>query len=278
MNFNKLKRRVLSLVMIGIFIISFLNFNKVISYADTNTNSFQFSAINLKIEVPKELICFTQSTTNNNSYLELIGASDASEIQTSMIANNCYLEAVDSDMTYELAITGVKANDTLSDFNTLSSEELTELFNSYVEAESNLETEYKEEEILDSKIVYYNDQAFFMTDIKSTTTEGVVVFAKKYYTVANGYIYNFAIQTNTEAVTENMITNMEVILNSAQFVEVKSSILENGIVSETLSVIVTAAIPIVILALIVYFIRVGNKKKQDKLIKEELEIKKRRGL
>lgn len=278
MNFNKLKRRVLSLVMIGIFIISFLNFNKVISYADTNTNSFQFSAINLKIEVPKELICFTQSTTNNNSYLELIGASDASEVQTSMIANNCYLEAVDSDMTYELAITGVKANDTLSDFNTLSSEELTELFNSYVEAESNLETEYKEEEILDSKIVYYNDQAFFMTDIKSTTTEGVVVFAKKYYTVANGYIYNFAIQTNTEAVTENMITNMEVILNSAQFVEVKSSILENGIVSETLSVIVTAAIPIVILALIVYFIRVGNKKKQDKLIKEELEIKKRRGL
>lgn len=278
MNFNKLKRRVLSLVMIGIFIISFLNFNKVISYADTNTNSFQFSAINLKIEVPKELICFTQSTTNNNSYLELIGASDASEVQTSMIANNCYLEAVDSDMTYELAITGVKANDTLSDFNTLSSEELTELFNSYVEAESNLETEYKEEEILDSKIVYYNDQAFFMTDIKSTTTEGVVVFAKKYYTVANGYIYNFAIQTNTEAVTENMITNMEVILNSAQFVEVKSSILENGIVSETLSVIVTAAIPIVILALIVYFIRVGNKKKQDKLIKEELDIKKRRGL
>lgn len=278
MNFNKLKRRVLSLVMIGIFIISFLNFNKVISYADTNTNSFQFSAINLKIEVPKELICFTQSTTNNNSYLELIGASDASEVQTSMIANNCYLEAVDSDMTYELAITGVKANDTLSDFNTLSSEELTELFNSYVEAESNLETEYKEEEILDSKIVYYNDQAFFMTDIKSTTTEGVVVFAKKYYTVANGYIYNFAIQTNTEAVTENMITNMEVILNSAQFVEVKSSILENGIVSETLSVIATAAIPIVILALIVYFMRVGNKKKQNKLIKEELEIKKRRGL
>lgn len=278
MNFNKLKRRVLSLVMIGIFIISFLNFNKVISYADTNTNSFQFSAINLKIEVPKELICFTQSTTNNNSYLELIGASDASEVQTSMIANNCYLEAVDSDMTYELAITGVKANDTLSDFNTLSSEELTELFNSYVEAESNLETEYKEEEILDSEIVYYNDQAFFMTDIKSTTTEGVVVYAKKYYTVANGYIYNFAIQTNTEAVTENMITNMEVILNSAQFVEVKSSILENGIVSETLSVIITAAIPIVILALIVYFIRIGNKKKQDKLIKEELEIKKRRGL
>ena len=278
MNFNKLKRRILSLVMIGIFIISFLNFNKVISYADTNTNSFQFSAINLKIEVPKELICFTQSTTNNNSYLELIGASDASEVQTSMIANNCYLEAVDSDMTYELAITGVKANDTLSDFNTLSSEELTELFNSYVEAESNLETEYKEEEILDSEIVYYNDQAFFMTDIKSTTTEGVVVFAKKYYTVANGYIYNFAIQTNTEAVTEDMITNMEVILNSAQFVEVKSSILENGIVSETLSVIVTAAIPIIILALIVYFIRIGNKKKQDKLIKEELEIKKRRGL
>ena len=71
---------------------------------------------------------------------------------------------------------------------------------------------------------------------------------------------------------------MEVILNSAQFVEVKSSILENGIVSETLSVIVTAAIPIIILALIVYFIRIGNKKKQDKLIKEELEIKKRRGL
>ncbi|SEF39263.1 hypothetical protein [Lachnospira multipara] len=278
MKFNKIKRRVLSCLMVGIFTVSFLNFNKVTSFADTDTKSLQFSAINLKIEVPSELICFTQSTTNNNSYLELIGASDASEVQTSMIANNCYLEAVDADMTYELAITGVKANESLSDFNTLSESDLNSLFDSYIESESNLETEYKEEEILDSGIEYFNDQPYFMTYNISTTTEGVVVYATKYYTVANGYIYNFAIQTNTDSVTDEMLANMAVVLNSAKYTEVKSSILENGVVSETLSVIITAAIPVAILALLVYFIRVGNKKKQNKLIKEELEIKKRRGV
>jgi Na+/H+ antiporter NhaC len=75
-----------------------------------------------------------------------------------------------------------------------------------------------------------------------------------------------------------MTDNMDLLLNSAKYTAVASSILDNGIVSETISIVITAAIPIIILALIVYFIRIGNKKKQNQLIKEELELKKKRGL
>ena len=33
--------------------------------------SYKFSAIDLKLKVPEELICFTQTTTGNNAYLVL---------------------------------------------------------------------------------------------------------------------------------------------------------------------------------------------------------------
>ena len=56
--------------------------------------SYKFSAINLKLKVPEELICFTQTTTGNNAYLKDIGAEDANEVQNSMKASNIYLEAL----------------------------------------------------------------------------------------------------------------------------------------------------------------------------------------
>lgn len=247
-----------------------------LTYASQDTTTYKFAAIDLLVDVPNELICFTQTTTNNNSYLELIGASDAAEVQNSMISNNCYLEAVNSDMTYELAITGVKANSSLTDFDTLSDDDLCSTFDAYIESEKNIETEYKQEEILSSDIVYFNDLPYFMESFVSTSSEGVVVYGVKYYTVTNGYIYNFAIQTNTSSITDEMLDNMATVLNSAKFMTIKSSIFDNGVFSETMSVILTAAIPIIILAVIVYFIRIGNKKKQNKLIKEEMEIKKQR--
>ena len=55
--------------------------------------SYKFSAIDLKLKVPEELICFTQTTTGNNAYLKDIGAQDANEVQNSMKASNIYLEA-----------------------------------------------------------------------------------------------------------------------------------------------------------------------------------------
>ena len=50
--------------------------------------SYKFSAIDLKLKVPEELICFTQTTTGNNAYLKDIGAQDANEVQNSMKASN----------------------------------------------------------------------------------------------------------------------------------------------------------------------------------------------
>ena len=44
--------------------------------------SYKFSAIDLKLKVPEELICFTQTTTGNNAYLKDIGAQDANVYRT----------------------------------------------------------------------------------------------------------------------------------------------------------------------------------------------------
>ena len=48
------------------------------AYAAGDTNNFKFSDIDLSVKVPKELICFTRTTTNNNSYLEKLGVDEAS--------------------------------------------------------------------------------------------------------------------------------------------------------------------------------------------------------
>ena len=69
--------------------------------ADT---SYTFSDIDLKLKVPEELICFTQTTTGNNAYLKDIGAQDANEVQNSMKASNIYLEAFSKDISYEIII------------------------------------------------------------------------------------------------------------------------------------------------------------------------------
>ena len=65
---------------------------------------FVFLDIDLSVKVPKELICFTRTTTNNNSYLEKLGVNEASVLTNNMIANKIYLEAVPEDVGYEIVV------------------------------------------------------------------------------------------------------------------------------------------------------------------------------
>ena len=238
------------------------------AYAAGDTNNFKFSDIDLSVKVPKELICFTRTTTNNNSYLEKLGVNDASVLTNNMIANKIYLEAVPEDVGYEIVVYGNTASKNLGNLNELSEDELNSLYNEYVASQSAINNDNIKEELESSELIKINDIPYFVTNIHSVSND-VTVYSQKYYTVVRGYIYTYAIQSKTNRVSEDMTANAKSIISSASYAKVRKSLFENSVISETLSNIITVGIPIIILAIILYvLVKVGPKGKAKRLNEE----------
>lgn len=238
------------------------------AYAAGDTNNFKFSDIDLSVKVPKELICFTRTTTNNNSYLEKLGVDEASVLTNNMIANKIYLEAVPEDVGYEIVVYGNTASKNLGNLNELSEDELNSLYNEYVASQSAINNDNIKEELESSELIKINDIPYFVTNIHSVSND-VTVYSQKYYTVVHGYIYTYAIQSKTNRVSEHMTANAKCIISSASYAKVRKSLFENSVISETLSNIITVGIPIIILAIILYvLVKVGPKGKAKRLNEE----------
>ena len=238
------------------------------AYAAGDTNNFKFSDIDLSVKVPKELICFTRTTTNNNSYLEKLGVDEASVLTNNMIANKIYLEAVPEDVGYEIVVYGNTASKNLGNLNELSEDELNSLYNEYVASQSAINNDNIKEELESSELIKINDIPYFVTNIHSVSND-VTVYSQKYYTVVRGYIYTYAIQSKTNRVSEDMTANAKSIISSASYAKVRKSLFENSVISETLSNIITVGIPIIILAIILYvLLKVGPKGKAKRLNEE----------
>lgn len=238
------------------------------AYAAGDTNNFKFSDIDLSVNVPKELICFTRTTTNNNSYLEKLGVNEASVLTNNMIANKIYLEAVPEDVGYEIVVYGNTASKNLGNLNELSEDELNSLYNEYVASQSAINNDNIKEELESSELIKINDIPYFVTNIHSVSND-VTVYSQKYYTVVRGYIYTYAIQSKTNRVSEDMTANAKSIISSASYAKVRKSLFENSVISETLSNIITVGIPIIILAIILYvLVKVGPKGKAKRLNEE----------
>ena len=242
------------------------------AYAAGDTNNFKFSDIDLSVKVPKELICFTRTTTNNNSYLEKLGVDEASVLTNNMIANKIYLEAVPEDVGYEIVVYGNTASKNLGNLNELSEDELNSLYNEYVASQSAINNDNIKEELESSELIKINDIPYFVTNIHSVSND-VTVYSQKYYTVVRGYIYTYAIQSKTNRVSEDMTANAKSIISSASYAKVRKSLFENSVISETLSNIITVGIPIIILAIILYVLVKVRPKGKAKRLNEEAQLR-----
>ena len=262
--FNKGLIKKLAAVVISavtLFSVSGLS-SAYVSAADTN--HFKFADIDLVVDVPKELICFTRTTTNNNSYLEKLGVDEAAVLTNNMIANKIYLEAVPEDVNYEVVIYGNTASNSLSSFNELDEDSLDSLYKEYVASQSSINNDNIKEELLNSSIVTINDIPYFVTDVYSLSND-VTVYTRKYYTVVRGYIYTYAIQSKTDKVSDDMNNNLVSIINSAKY--------QNAVFTETLSNIITVGVPILILLVILLVITKVGPKGRAKRVNEEARLR-----
>lgn len=265
---NRFTKRIAAAVMSMIMVLMTFTY----AYAAGDTNDFKFSDIDLSIKVPKELICFTRTTTNNNSYLEKLGVDEASVLTNNMIANKIYLEAVPEDVSYEIVVYGNTASKGLSNLNELSEDDLNSLYNEYVASQSAIDNDNIKEELESSELIRINDIPYFVTNIHSVSND-VTVYSQKYYTVVRDYIYTYSVQSKTNRVSDDMTANAKSIISSAEYTKVRKSILENTIVSETLSNIITVGLPILILATILFIILKIGPKGRAKRLNEEARLK-----
>lgn len=229
----------------------------------TLTSSTQKVAdLDVAVKVSDDLVVFTQNVTSNNSYLELIGASSPEELRTMMQGNNVYLEIIPKDVVnYEILLSGFKYGGDITNLSDLSGEELNSVFNDYT-SQINKKNDTVEETLTASSIEKIGDVTYFAADITSVSASTLVkVYVRKYYTIVDGKVIVFTLQTNGLEITDGMNSYFMDIINSAEYKDIKKSILDNGLVSEILSSIITLGVPIGILALILYILSRPSKRR-----------------
>lgn len=227
---------------------------------------YRFPDLNLQINVPSELACFTRNVTSSNPDLELIGADNAEQLRTLMQVNNIYFEAVPREnINYEIIIDGKElTSKEVTNLSALSENELKEAFNEYT-ADINKKNDNVTETLTDSEIRRINDVTYFVTQVDSTSENLVTVKILKYYTIMNGKYITFTLQTTSDKITDTMQSQFDSIISSARYPEVmKKSLLDNAVFSELASSIFVLLVPIAFLGLILFLLikmTSGSKKK-----------------
>ena len=155
-------------------------------------SSYKFSAIDLKLKVPEKLICFTQTTTGNNAYLKDIGAQDSNEVQNSMKASNIYLEAFSKDISYEIAVVGMKAGSSLSNLDELDENQLSGMFLQYIDSENAKQEDGLTETMTGKAIDIINDRPYFRTEVTCIRRKADNLYKKILHCSTRIYIYVFS--------------------------------------------------------------------------------------
>ncbi len=229
--------------------------------------TYKFADIDLQVNISDNFVCFTRNVTSNNSYLEKIGAENAEALRNTMIAGNIYLEAIPKDselVSYEIIIVGDKLENTnITDLNSLSDNELKTLFSDYTST-INKKNDQVEETLTSSSIEKINDATYFVTEVSTVSATKVNVLLKKYYTIKNGYYYTFTIQTTEKSIANDMVNELENIVKSASYKEIKRGLFEGGLFSEIMSSVITAVAPIAVLGIIFFvLLKMTSKKKTN---------------
>lgn len=226
--------------------------------AFANDKEFKISAINLIVDVTDELNVITRNVANGDEELDILQA-DAIELQNSFIQNNVYLNAFPDDLSYEIIIssTQIHSSEPTSDFATLAIED----FDDYISSVENEFLANGTDELLDIGI-YTNDTSKYVKTISHSTTNDNSIYVLKYYTVMNGFNYNYIMQTNDLEINPELTDTLLSIVDSAQYTQVQSSITESGLFMEIYQTFIGFGLTVLILGAIMFFVLKSTKKPQ----------------
>lgn len=227
------------------------------------SSSYKISDLDVEVKVSDDLVVFTRSVTSNNSYLDLIGVNDVEELRSLMRINNVYLEIIPREkVNFEILVSGYEYKGDIKNINELTEDELNSSLEEYVNI-SNKETDEITETVTDSYIHREGDSVYLVTDITSAKKDLVTVYAKKYYTIVDGKVITYSIQSDNTKITDEMNNYLTDIVKSAEYKEIKKSILENPFLAEITSTLITLLAPIAVLGLLTFIVyKMTSKKKK----------------
>lgn len=216
---------------------------------------YPISAINLIVTVTDELNVLMRNVSEGNPALDILDA-DAIELQNSYLQNHVYLDAFPNSLQYEILITATDVNNSgARNFSELSEDD----FKDYCD---NLSKQYAsgENETLIEMKIYENDTTKYVYTYTHSTLDDVSSYIEKYYTVMNGYNYNFTMQTNDLEIDETLSAQLKSIVDSAQYTEVKSSITDSGLFMELYETFIGFGLTVLILGFILFLLIRSTKK------------------
>ncbi|MDD6573270.1 MAG: hypothetical protein PUF12_12875 [Thermoflexaceae bacterium] len=244
-----MKKRFLTALFTSMIILS----TTILVFAEEK--EYSISAINLILNVTDELNVLTRNVSEGNPALEILDA-DAIELQNSYLQNHVYLDAFPDNLQYEILVTATDVNNSQAkNFSELSEADFMDYCDKLTEQFASSE----KESLLEMKI-YENDTTKYVYTYTHSTFDDVSVYAAKYYTVMNGYNYNYTLQSNDLPIDGTLSTQLKDIVDSAQYTEVKSSITESGLFMELYETFIGFGITVLVLGVLLFLLIRSTKK------------------
>ncbi len=216
---------------------------------------YSISAIDLTVSVTEDLNVLTRNVSEGNPALEILDAEPIA-LQNSYLQNHIYLDAFPDDLSYEIIVTATDIhNDDAKNFSDLNENDFAE----YCEKLKSGYAEGGHEELLSMEI-YQNDVTKYVYTYTHSTLNDVSSYIARYYTVMNGRNYNFTLQTNDLEITDELDSQLQSIVDSAQYAKVKSSITESGLFMELYETLIGFGLTVLILGTILFLLIRSSKK------------------
>lgn len=252
---------------LSLFLICLITFSSILSFkanASEEYYDFNFAEINTSIKIPKGLITFTKNVSSADPNLKILKAS-ADELRVMFDKNHIYLETMPEDLSFEIILYG-KELENVKDFNDMSDEEIKTALKKFEEEskKSSSDTVYNVE-------LYKNDvSTYFVIDFLTETD--VTVYARKYYTVAQGCEVSIALQTKTPSATdandsttytfkEEYVNQLQDIVDNTNYAPMKVTLKDSAVFREIMGYLLGLAITIGGLGLILFLLIKTTKKR-----------------
>ncbi|MDF2685624.1 MAG: hypothetical protein K0S55_805 [Clostridia bacterium] len=195
------KKIIINTLIIAIFALSLLIFitettAETAETADVETKSYILEELGMTINLPSDLIAFTQTIDPEDPNLSLYGY-DEKELENNFIKKNIYLKAWDEKKTFNIVIYMETSPETeaLSDFNKLTDFELKSMISGSLNNNNNGVTNIKFD-------TYKHKQAKFIKMNFKAESQGITLYGIQYYTIYDSKTINVMMTFGFDEISE----------------------------------------------------------------------------
>ncbi len=175
---------------------------------------YHFQQIGVSVTSPEGWATFTRTTDSSDPWVSKLGITDFEALRNHYFSSNIYYNSIIPTGECEIVLTTMNMNGMIDNLNDYADDQLSSILTvlNQVSEASGTSRVYSEE-----FTVYNHSQAKFMIINFTTTTTNMK--SRQYYTIINGYTYNFVLNSFTGQITDEMISIQDKLVETIVFYE-----------------------------------------------------------